>query len=83
MKVREIIHSHDMTLDASIEFLKTTPFGIVKDSSGNLITIEELKDAKSFGSKSGSGQDSTVTSDAEIPESPDRELFDFTGDNSE
>ena len=81
--VRQVPVVLDTDIDTAIVFLENEKYGVVTTTLGKQRTLEELKDAKNFGSKFGSKQDSGTSSFGEIYESSDTELSETSGDNSE
>lgn len=82
-RVRAVPSALDVDLDTAIVFLECEEFGVVTDSKGKQLKLKELKNAKSLGSKSGVGKDSTATSFGALSEGTDRKLSEPSTDNSE
>lgn len=82
--VRKVIAHRELDVQGAIDFLKDNPkHGVITDTSNNEISLEELKNAKNFGSSDRTGPDNPDVSVAEVSEDSYRELFELAGDNSE
>jgi hypothetical protein len=79
---RKILCEDEITLDRALDFLKEFKDGVIYEGDVEK-TKEELKHAKSLRSLPGIGEDSFTSGRRKVHEDTDRELFDFTGDNTE
>lgn len=82
-KVRAVPGLLDVDRETAISFLKKEKYGVVFTTLGKQRTLEELQNAKSLGSKSGTGKDNTASGFGEVFESSDRKLSKTSSDKTE
>lgn len=84
MRVRKVIAEKDIPLERAIDFLKENKkYGIVLDSTGTELKLEELEDVKDFGSNPGSEPNSEPSRGREISEDTYSELLEIIRDKTE
>jgi len=83
LKVRKVIAEKDIPLQRAIDFLKENKkYGVVLDSVGNELKLEELKDAKDFGSNDSIESDNTDERGRTLSESSYREILGIIEDKA-
>ena len=83
-RVRTVVSEKGVDYEGALHHFDTVRFAYVIDSDGNhYSTKEELENAKSVKSKSGSKSDSRDTSFGKVSKDPDRKLSGSDKDKSE
>jgi len=81
-RVRAVPYALDVDREEAISFLESHKYGVVFTTLGKQKKLEELKNVKSLGSKSGTGKNNSASGFGEVFESSDRELSETSSDNT-
>ena len=79
----EVLAEIDIPASRALDFLDECQFGVIRDSSNNIITREELENAKNISTERIPGSDNGDSSFGEVYEGSGGELPYLIGDNTE